>query len=315
MGPIESPLLKTQLYDIRYRLSSGSADIWVRIPPTFSLLNRHDTHLLEAQQSRRRADVSYLSQEFRGRWSVARRRRTNLRATYRSTTALFAILLCTLSLLPVASLASAGTPSGAALRAAGSGPAGFYGQVTWNGANVASASSTSSALGIQFSNTAHLYYNWSSTATLYNINVARLQILDFGFALATRTVTLESSLPGLTGGFALNWTPGTLQYVIEGVYRLTASLVAVNGSSVWTENFFVHATAPLSILAVFPIVLILIAIYELYNLAYVGRQAARGQPRTKPPTSASSSSEATQPGEDTQPPTEGSTPPPSEGTP
>jgi hypothetical protein len=226
---------------------------------------------------------------------------------------LVAVLVGALMLLPMASFAQAAAPTTSSTSAAASGPGGFYGQVTWNGVNVATASSTSSAIGIQFSNTAHLYYNWTSLR-LWNIDDARLQLFDFGFALETRDVTLSGSVAGLAGNIPLNWTPGTVQYAIEGVYKITASLVALNGSTVWSENFFVHATAPLSILAVFPIVLIAIAIYELYELAYVGRHAARGPKGPAPPTPPSTPTQGSS-SDLTQPPSNGSSSTPSESPP
>jgi hypothetical protein len=235
--------------------------------------------------------------------------------TFRYRHGLLAFLAVALVVMPIASVAQAAAPLAPPNIVTGSGPHGFFGQVTWNGVNVASASSTSSPLGIQFSDTAHLYYNWSSTTNLYNINRARLQFFYFGVSIATRVVTLQGSTPGLFGAFELNWTPGSIQYAVEGLFRLTAGLVEPNGSTIWSENIFVHATAPLGLLAAFPLVLLAIAIYEIYELAYVGREAARGRMGKKPPSSPTSDDEEAHLDEIVEPSPDGPTSPPVESSP
>ncbi|MGD0250566.1 MAG: hypothetical protein ABSB97_06755, partial [Thermoplasmata archaeon] len=72
----------------------------------------------------------------------------------------------------------------------------------------------------------------------------------------------------------------------EGLFGLTASILASNGTTVWSENFFIKATAPYSILAALPIILGIIGIWELYSVARSGRQAAfsgKGKPPASPP--------------------------------
>ncbi len=223
-----------------------------------------------------------------------------MRAAFRWQIGLLAVLLGVLVLLPVGSLASTATPAGSAKAASVTSPTGFVGSVNWNGANVSTASTTSSALAIQFSQMANLLYSWKS-GSLWNINDARLQIFYFGFALATRDVTLQGSTPGHGNNIPLNWTPGAIEYAIEGLYKLTASLVASNGSTVWSETFFVRATAPLSILAVLPIVLIVLAIYELYDVTRSGRQAVLSAKSKKPPTPPSAPMESPSPAAETPP--------------
>jgi len=190
--------------------------------------------------------------------------------------------------------------------AAGSGP-----YVTWNGVDLTTASSASSALSIDLSQSANLVYNWSA-ASGWTINDARLQMFYFGFAVATRDETL--TVAQTSGAVPLSWTPISISDVLEGVYRLTASFIAPNGTTMWSENFYVRGTAPLGFVAVLPIVLLVIAVYELYGLFRSGRYAAIGRklagpPPASPPASTSPS--------DTQaagePPAEN--PPPSGGSP
>jgi hypothetical protein len=157
----------------------------------------------------------------------------------------------------------------------------FSATVTWNGVNVNTAGSAASALSVDFSNSANVLFNWTTPTGAVNPNDARLQMIYFGFALATRDVVNSGN-----GGSraVLNWTPGALVYVLEGVYEITASLVAPDGSTVWSENFFVHSTAPFSIGAVLPIVLIVIIIWELYSVATSGRQVLLSKRGKAPPS-------------------------------
>ena len=179
------------------------------------------------------------------------------------------VMLAFLVVLPVGSLAvPASEPSGSVSPAQASG--GVSATVTWNGANIQTASTQSSAFTISLNAAVNVRYSWTSTG--YSINDQRLQMFYFGFALGTRDVTETSGTA--TGSVPLNWTTGPLEYVLAGVYQLTASLIASNGTTAWSESFWVDVSAPFYIGAVLPIVLILIAIYELYSLATVGRQAA-----------------------------------------
>jgi hypothetical protein len=170
--------------------------------------------------------------------------------------------------------------------------------VTWNNVDVSSASSSSSALSIGLSSSANLVYYWNvSTGTSpVTISDARLQMYYLGFAVSTRDQVLTSPIPG-SGHIPLSWTPISVSYLVEGLYRLTASFIAPNGTTMWSENFWVRGTAPYGFLAILPIVLLLIIIYEVYGLARSGRYAAIGQKAETPPPAA-------------PPPSTPSTPPP-----
>jgi hypothetical protein len=178
--------------------------------------------------------------------------------------------------------------------------------VTWNGADVSSAGSSSSALSIDLSQTASLNYSWqvSPSAPSVTISDARLQMYYLGFAISTRDQILTNPVPG-SGHIPLSWTPVSVAYLLEGVYRLTASFLAPNGTTMWSENFYVRGTAPLGFVALLPIVLLIIVVYEVYGLVRSGRYAAIGQkaPTAPPPTPPSGAPPA-------QPPSEGETTPP-----
>jgi hypothetical protein len=181
----------------------------------------------------------------------------------------------------------------------------FAATVTWNGVNVNTAGSASSALSVNFANSANVNFTWGALPGAANPNDARLQMLYFGFALATRDVVNSG-----TQNFAdMSWTPGAIVYVLEGVFEITASLIQPNGTTLWSENFWVRSAAPYSIAALLPIILILIIAWELYSVARSGRQEALGQKPGKAPPSAP---EEPAPKETPTPAPSGEEPPPSE---
>lgn len=246
------------------------------------------------------------------------RARTRLRP---AALAVLAIAGAAFVLLPALSAAAA--PSASQIRpfasgcAAGPGGNGVSANVTWNGVNVCPYSSASSALGVDFSKTEDLHFNWSSSpGSAVSVYDARLQMFYFGFALQTRD---QFVTPPQTGGgsFDMNWTPGVLTYVLEGLYKLTASLEAPNGTTVWSEDFFVRASAPYSVLAVLPILLLAIAIYEVYALATAGRHAvpSRRPPAPPPPEPPDTTAEPEPPTEPEPPPDEEANPSEAESAP
>jgi hypothetical protein len=204
-------------------------------------------------------------------------------------------LLLLLLLVPsVLAAPSGGGPN--VSRVATTGSDGFYAQAKWDGANVANYTAPTAAARIDFNGVADVDYNWSSRgllapATTYTITDARLQIFYFGYALATRDVVDAQAVPATNGSFTLNWTTGALQYVLEGSYKLVASLLASNGTTMWSESFWVFVAAPFYVGALLPIVLILIAIWEVYNVATVGKQAMLGR-KSSPPRSGSEGGES-----------------------
>ena len=189
--------------------------------------------------------------------------------------------------------------------------------VTWNGADVSTDSSASSALSIDLTQSANLLYNWtvSSGAAAVTIKDARLQMFYLGFAVSTRDQVLSNPTPG-SGSIPLSWTPVSVAYLLEGVYRLTASFIASNGTTMWSENFYARGTAPLGILAILPIVLLIIVVYEVYMLVRSGRYAMLGRKAPEPSAPASGappaqppSGEETGPSPDSSEPSGESTPP------
>jgi hypothetical protein len=196
---------------------------------------------------------------------------------------LLALLLPSFAL--AAPLAGSGaTPSGIPAQTAPTTPT-----VTWNGVNVNSAGSASSAFTITFNQAITVNYSWSPTA-YPGVNDARLQMLYFGFPISTRDVPPVGNVATATSA-TMSWTVGALQYVFEGVFGITASLL--NGSStLWSENFYVRLVAPFSILSALPILLLVIGLYEVYALARSGRQAGIRKKAAATPAPATADSSA-----------------------
>jgi hypothetical protein len=189
--------------------------------------------------------------------------------------------------------------------------------VTWNGVDVCTARSSSSPLKITFSQTADILFNWTALA-LVNLTDARLAMYYAGFPIVTRDVSPVSPGFALAGQFDLNWTPSSLTYAFEGLFRITATIFGSNGSTAFRENFFVRASAPGDILAVLPIVLVALGIYEAYGIATSGRQARLvGRPPARPPPGAPAPSEPAAPSADAAEaaPPAPSAEPPAGGTP
>jgi hypothetical protein len=182
-------------------------------------------------------------------------------------------------LLNVPSLANASSPAASS----NSRPAVATGYaVTWNGVNVTTASSTSSALSIDFTQSATVLFNWSLT-TAVTMGSAQLQMFYFGFAVTTRTQTVNNPVSGTVGGIPLTWTPLSLAYVLEGLYKITASFIASNGTTMFSESFYVRANALYGFVAAIPIVLLILVIYEVYALVRSGRYAMLGRKETGSP--------------------------------
>ncbi|MGI0151469.1 MAG: hypothetical protein ACREC5_06000, partial [Thermoplasmata archaeon] len=164
-------------------------------------------------------------------------------------------------------------------------------EVTWNGANVASFGTPSAAVATSFASTIDVRYSWSATPGplglpgLFNVSDARLQMFYFGVALGTRDVLEANPHAAASGVIDMKWDASVLQYLVEGTYELTASLLAPNGTTLWSESFYLHASAPYFVLALVPLLMILLAIYEAYGLLTSGSQARRKALPAKAPPS------------------------------
>jgi hypothetical protein len=202
-----------------------------------------------------------------------------------ATIALLALVLLMLVAPTVSVTASSLGPVATVVPSASTGA--ISANVLWNHQDASKYDSASSAATIAFNAAVDVHFFWNSTSgpagapALITISDARLQIFYFGFSLVTRDVFETPPTPALSGGYDMSWSTGALQYILEGTYRLVASLLTPNGTTEWSQTFWVIEAAPFYILALLPIVLLALGIWEIYSIATVGRQAALG--RTRPP--------------------------------
>ena len=195
-----------------------------------------------------------------------------------------ALLLIGEALLP----ALAATPASAPAPRLNDGP--ILGAVTWNGRNVSTAATDASPLSVSFGGVVDVHYTWTvrsaGNGEMATISDARLEMVYFGAALSTRDQVASVPVVASNGSFDMAWDPGLLRYVLAGNYQLIASLLAPNGTTMWSESFFVHENAPYEVLAALPTLLVVLLLYEFYAVAVTGRKAKR--PPAQPWQSAAS---------------------------
>jgi hypothetical protein len=164
------------------------------------------------------------------------------------------------------------------------------GAILYNGHPTATASSASSALAVTFGSSANVQFSWQASGGKVNqplsiaIQTARLEVFFLGLSVWTKDQNIISPVPApngtvnLTADFSLN------HYLIEGVYQLAGTLITANGTSIWSEVFYLKATAP-DHLTVVNIGLALVAVYEVYTIATVGRWMTQSTRSKAPPES------------------------------
>jgi hypothetical protein len=183
---------------------------------------------------------------------------------------LLAIVIVLGSGFPVASAAPARAQG---IASAGHVSGGIDGKVTWNGVDIGQASNSSSAFQVSYTMPSiDVRYFWNSTiaGASYNISTIRLQMFFFGFSVITRDVPPINQSTG-----DLTWDAvSELRWLAEGTYALLASLIGTDGRAYWNEVFYVHVSAPYSLLAAAPIVLVALLLYELYSVATSGAKDA-----------------------------------------
>lgn len=149
---------------------------------------------------------------------------------------------------------------------------------TWNGHNISSASSASSALTVATDQRVILNFTFPTAGTA--ITTARLIVYYFGAEISANSVAANP----LTGTAQMNWTLGTYTYLLQGIYRIQASLVDGNGTTAWSQSFYIDAQAPYRIVSGATIFLIVLGLAEIYWIATVARGPRRPKGRgTAPP--------------------------------
>jgi len=166
----------------------------------------------------------------------------------------------------------------------------FSASATWNGANLSSAGSPATAFSIQRGETALVSFDYTGRGTTDVAN-ASLEVTYLGIVLTgAKALAHVTGGPPITGGSQINWSFGPLYDALEGVFQLTASLLYLNGSTAWSQSFYVVVKTPYDLESGTVIVLLILVIAELYWGVSSIREARRGRKPGPPGSPASPSS-------------------------
>lgn len=188
----------------------------------------------------------------------------------------------------------------------------FGATVTWNGHDISNASSPSSAFSLARGQTALVAFSFAGVNS-GSVTNATLAVTYLGIVIGTsRTSTTIKS--AVQGSATINWSFGNLYDALEGVFRLTATLAYGNGTTAFSESFYVFAKAPYLLESGAVIIFLALGGAEIYWGISSIRDARRAR-KPAPPTPwqgatpAAGSAAAPGPGTTAGPPTGGRPPP------
>ncbi len=141
--------------------------------------------------------------------------------------------------------------------------------VTFQGIPVSAHTTPGSAITATFGSNFLTIFTWSSPGVATLVTSGQLSVLFLGASLGSSSEQLSGAVPALNGTITLNSVQfGTDKYLFEGIYELRASLFD-QGTALWNTTFYVWVQAPYH-LTVINIALILIAIFEVYQIIALG---------------------------------------------
>ena len=151
--------------------------------------------------------------------------------------------------------------------------------ITWNGVDIGQASSPSTAFVIGAGQSANVRFNFTETHGNDSVASAELVLLFLGFPLSTESIPTMPPAPA--GGWQLNWTFGSLIFLTEGAYEVSAQLLDANGTVLFSAPFYVDARAPYLVGSTIVAMAIVVALAELLWVRTVlsYRKARRGRYR------------------------------------
>ena len=173
--------------------------------------------------------------------------------------------------------------------------------VDWNGVNIDTYPSVSSAASWSFDNIATVTYSWSGATSDGGISQAFLVILFLGFPAYTKQ---QVETPATAAGtISMTYDLTQFKWYLQGVYEVHAYLENPAGNSLFSENFYVRVAQPYDIV-VSTVGLLLLTIAELYLIATVGpraldktRKTQMTPPKPETPEETSADTGTTPPGE------------------
>lgn len=156
-------------------------------------------------------------------------------------------------------------------------------RVLWNGQNISSASSAGSAVSISKGQTVPVLFRFGEPEAGL-VRSASLQLTYLGVVLTTsKAGAVTTTEAPFQGEAQINWSFDPLYDALEGVFEFKASLLNASGGSLWSQTFYVFAKAPYLLESAAVVVLLVLAVAELYWVASAIREARKGA-RPPPPT-------------------------------
>jgi hypothetical protein len=194
---------------------------------------------------------------------------------------------------PAAAQPSIGLPTGAT----------FSARLLWDGHDTANATTPTGAIGTSFATVDYLEYEWHARGGKlgqpipYNVTTARVAVIYLGLPVFGRAATNPHATPASAGFLNVSWDATADYYLLEGLYRIDAKLIASNGTTVWGSSFYIRAAGPHGFAAL-PVGLAVLVAIELYTLLALVLRAPRPPPRVPPPpeTAAAASPGTDRPG-------------------
>jgi hypothetical protein len=165
------------------------------------------------------------------------------------------------------------------IRTASSGP--LSPTIVFNGVNINSHDSLSSAIVTNFSGVFSTAFSWSSTTGApQTVTQVQIQLLFFGTSIATSSAQFLQT--GVSGNYTLKSDFTQNRYIYEGVYEIKAT-ISNDGTTLYSQNFFIWIQAT-DHLTVVNIVLIALIILEIYEVAALGRVKRPKKPKGTAPS-------------------------------
>lgn len=157
-------------------------------------------------------------------------------------------------------------------------PTQLLANISWNGIATANATTPSKAIAVDFSQTIAMRFSWTllrgtAGGTVSPITAARLELVYLGQAVYTKDEVSSAPLPPSLGSINMSVDLSTDRYLIAGIYAMNASLLGQNGTTDFSEIFYVSASPPLHLVAS-TVGLGGLLLYELYATVTVGPHAA-----------------------------------------
>jgi hypothetical protein len=144
----------------------------------------------------------------------------------------------------------------------------FTATVLFQGADASDHTDPGSAIATQFDGGFTTVFTWASPNQATLVTKGVLTVLFLGASVGTTSNSLNGAVPKLNGSITLHSGFAQDQLLFEGVYQVQASLFDL-GTAIWNTTFYVWVQAP-SHLTVVNIALILIGLFEVYQIAALG---------------------------------------------